>query len=424
VFAINTDGSSFTNLYNFSPVVQVYEGSFPMPGSSLPLPVYEYTNGDGANPQAGLILSGNTLFGTASTGGSSGNGTVFAIRTDGSCFTNLHSFIGGNEGSDPCAGLILSGNILYGTTQNSGSGGNGTVFAVNTDGTRFTNIYTFTSYNPFDLAHTNADGADPVAGLILSGDTLYGTASAGGSSGVGTVFAVKTNGLGFVNLHSFIGGNEGSDPRTGLILSGNTLYGTTRNSGSGGNGTVFAVNIDGTGFTNLYSFTGDYSINFLPNTDGSNPLSSLILLGDTLYGTTSRDGNPGVGTVFAINTDGTGLTIPYRFTGNGGTGWEPVAGLLLSGNTLYGTTLNGGASGNGTVFGLTLPLPQLTITTSGTSVLLTWPTNFTGFSLQFSTNLIPPEIWNAVHPGPALVNGQNTVTNPIAVLQEFYRLKK
>ena len=102
-----------------------------------------YTNSDGAGPVAGLITnsSGNTLYGTTSGGGSSGNGTMFALHTDGSGFTILHHFTAlvGNANSDgayPQAGLILSGNTLYGTALQGGSRGVGTVFAVNTDGTK------------------------------------------------------------------------------------------------------------------------------------------------------------------------------------------------------------------------------------------------------------------------------------------------
>ena len=78
---------------------------------------------DGAQSEAGLILSGNTLYGTASNGGSSGNGTVFAVNTDGTGFTTLHSFTDGNDGANPGAGLILSGNTLYGTASEGGSFG-------------------------------------------------------------------------------------------------------------------------------------------------------------------------------------------------------------------------------------------------------------------------------------------------------------
>src|SRR5450756_1849280 len=64
---------------------------------------------------------------------------------------------------------------------------------------------TFTTLHSFTLLNnsTNSDGANPYAGLILSGNNLYGTAYQGGSSGNGTVFAVHTNGTGFTNLHSF-----------------------------------------------------------------------------------------------------------------------------------------------------------------------------------------------------------------------------
>ena len=83
--------------------------------------------------------------------------------------------LAGSDGDYPYAGLILSGNTLYGTTAYGGSSGNGTVFAVNTDGTGFTNLHSFTARSV--LIYTNSDGADPHAGLILSGNTLYGTAT-------------------------------------------------------------------------------------------------------------------------------------------------------------------------------------------------------------------------------------------------------
>src|SRR5882724_4689460 len=169
--------------------------------------LYSFTGGsDGGVPYASLVLSGNTLYGTASGGGSSGNGTVFAVNTDGSGFTNLYGFTGGNDGSAPYAGLILSSNTLYGTTAFGGSSGNGTVFAVNTDGSGFTNLYGFTGGN---------DGGAPAASLILSSNTLYGTASGGGGSGNGTVFAVNTDGSGFTNLYGFTGGNVVGDPSAG-----------------------------------------------------------------------------------------------------------------------------------------------------------------------------------------------------------------
>jgi uncharacterized repeat protein (TIGR03803 family) len=191
-------------------------------------------------------------------------GTLFAIRTNGLGFTTLHSFSSGSGGAYSSAGLILSGNTLYGTDY--GNLGRGTVFGIRTNGADFTNYYAFTSgaLNGNGIL-TNSDGANPHAKLILSGNTLYGTAEHGGSSGKGSVFAINTNGSGFTNLHSFAAGaynlsglytnSDGANPSAGLVLSSNTLYGTASHGGSFGNGTVFAINVDGTGFTNLHSFT-------------------------------------------------------------------------------------------------------------------------------------------------------------------------
>ena len=174
------------------------------------------------------------------------NGTLFSISADGTRFTILHSFSGNSDGANPQAGLFLSGNTLYGTTQYGGSSGNGTVFVVSTNGAGYTNLYSF--------SNGNSDGANPAAGLILSGDVLFGTTANGGSADAGTVFAVTTDGTGFTNLYSFTDGNDGAYPAAGLVLSGNSLYGTTSSGGSEYGGTVFAIHTDGTGLTNLHSF--------------------------------------------------------------------------------------------------------------------------------------------------------------------------
>ncbi len=384
------------------------------------------TNSNGADPYAGVILSGNTLYGTAERGGSSGYGTVFRINTDGTDFTNLHSFIN-SDGINPQSELILSDNTLYGTALNGGRWGNGTVFKVNTDGTGFTNLYSFSAGSGSSLSVTNTDGAWPYAGLTLSGNTLYGTTGSGGSSGNGTVFKINTDGTGFTNLYTFTAtpgdpytNSDGANPYAGLILSGNTLYGTAQDGGSAGagNGTVFAVNTDGTGFRNLHSFT--YS-------DGAFPDAGLILSGNTLYGTASG-GGLGRGTVFAVNTNGTGFTNLYSFVIPTSGGKSPDAGLILSGYTLYGTAYMGGISNNGTVFSLSFT-PPMTIISSGTNIILTWSTNYagfdyTGFTLQSATNLGLAAVWDTNLPAPVLVNSQNAVTNPINGAQRFYRLSQ
>ena len=426
VFAVNTDGTGFTNLHNFT-----------APSDSYPDPS---TNSDGAGPRCGLILSGNTLYGTANAGGSGGAGTVFAVNTDGTGFTNLHSFTAllpypgpytNSDGANPRAGLLLSGNTLYGTASDGGASGHGTLFAVNTDGTGFTVLHSFTETPPYPGPYTNSDGANPRAGLLLSGNTLYGTAAGGGSGGAGTVFALSTNGTGFTALHSFTPlptcpycpptNSDGVQPNAGLILSGNILYGATIRGGSGG-GTIFALNTNGTGFRTLRSPGSEVGLI-------SNPA------GNTLYGTAVDGGSSGNGTVFAVNTDGTGFTNLHNFTATFGSSYPytnsdgagPQAGLIISGGTLYGTAANGGSAGNGTVFSLSFR-PQLTIIRSGTNVILSWPTNaagfdYTGFTLQSTTNLVSLAVWSSNSPAPVVVNGLNTVTNPISDTQTLFRLK-
>ena len=320
--------------------------------------LHSFTNSDGAHPIAELILLGNALYGTTPGGGTSNFGVVFAVNTDGRGFIRLHSFdVSGNDGFGPMSGLTASGNRLFGTR----GGGlvshwvSGTVFAINTDGSGFTNLYSFTPLSaPPWLNGTNSDGADSRASLILSGNTLYGTAQDGGGPSAGTVFAVNTDGTGFTVLHSFMDNGDGDGPNAALALSGNTLYGTTIRGGFAPPlGTVFKVSTAGTSFMTVYSFIGP----------GSYSRARLVLSGNTLYGTTedgSFAGNGGNGTVFRVNTDGTGFTNLHIFAAGktnllsgvytNAEGIKPFAGLLLSGNTLYGTTQFGGSPGNGTVF--------------------------------------------------------------------------
>ena len=118
------------------------------------------------------------------------------------------------------------------------------------------------------------EGTNPTGFLVLSDNTLYGTANLGGTANKGSVFALKTDGSAFTNLHSFIG-SDGANPYGGVILLRNTLYGTTSGGGSSGNGTVFKVNIDGTGFTILHSFeAGSGSYPNITNRDGTTRLEN------------------------------------------------------------------------------------------------------------------------------------------------------
>jgi uncharacterized repeat protein (TIGR03803 family) len=316
---VNTNSAlNLATLYNFSPLVSG-------------------VNGDGAMPAKGdLVLSGDTLYGTASKGGGTGNGTVFKVNTDGTGFATLHDFSGTADGFDPEQSLILSGNQLYGDAFYGGSGGGGVIFSLNTDGTGFHAI----------LGSTYSEGSDLNVDLLLSGNTIYGTADGGGANGEGSVFKVNTDGTGHDTFYSFSSGTAAANsPAAGLIMSGNALYGTTWSGGSGFEGTVFTINTDGTGYSVLHNFDV---------TDGISPEATLILSGNTLYGSATSGGGPENGVLFKINTDGSGFTLLHVFSalvsGANSDGADPWAQLTLSGNTLYGTTIYGGSGGTGTIF--------------------------------------------------------------------------
>ena len=418
LFAVSTNGTGFTNLFNF-------KASSGGGGGGVSA---------GFDPSGRLILAGSTLYGTANYYTGMMNpptGAVFKYNIGSAGISGLANFqplsntFTNGTGAHPHGGLVLSGGNLYGTAYDGGRYESGTVFTTTTNGTVITNVYNFSD----NSSSLNSDGANPEAELVLSGNTLYGTAYDGGPSGNGTIFAVNTDGTGFTNLYSFTIRNSGTNsdgarPSASLLLSGNTLYGTTQIGGTSRNGTVFSLSTNGTGFTTLHNFSASPG----SNTDGANPEAELVLSGNTLYGTAYFGGSSGNGTVFAVNIDGSGFTNLYSFTalssGTNTDGANPSAGLFLSGNILYGTTQNGGNAGNGTVFSLTLPPPQLTIISSGPSVILTSSTPDAGVSLQSATNLAPPVVWNTNLPSPVIVNGQNAVTNPITGTRQFFRLSQ
>jgi uncharacterized repeat protein (TIGR03803 family) len=344
VFAVNTNVTGLAVVHTFSATTANVLGLS--------------TNGDGANPYGDLILLSNTLYGTAGMGGMNGAGTVFAVNTDITSFAVLDSFSAAStnsydvytnsDGGVPEAGLTLQGGIFYGTAGYGGTNGNGTVFLAATNGTGFKVLYTFSALDTATQT-TNDDGANPYAGLVLSGNTLYGTTINGGAWGYGTIFSVSTNGTGFSVLYTFTNGNDGAHPYGGLILLSNTLFGTAEEGGYSGNGTVFSIDTNGTGFTVLHAFTG--------GNDGANPYAGLTLSSNTLYGAAQNGGSSGYGTIFSVNSSGGNFTVLHNFT-NGNDGAYPLGDVVVSNNFLYGTAESGGNAGNGTVFALSLsPIP-------------------------------------------------------------------
>ena len=365
------------------------------------------TNPDGANPTGSLLLSGNTLFGTASAGGTNGKGTIFAINADGGGFTAIHAF-NGLDGAYPKGSLVLSSGVLFGTTSSGGSNQAGTIFAVNCDGSEFTVLHTFAALKTNNFrVFTNSDGGTPYASLLLCDNKFYGTTSAGGINGGGTLFSIKTDGTEFQVLHAFTNA-DGTSSRSDLILSGSTLYGTAFSGGSNGGGTVFAIDTNGANFRVVHAFNGS---------DGAGPCAGLILSGDMLYGTTEFGGIYGSdGVLFSGKTNGDGFTALYLFT-DMKDGAQPKAGLLLSGNVLYGMSYVGGGgcifslNTNGTVFTALHPInsnteganPGGALISSGTTLYGTTTYGALSYGTVFSLTIPVPYITNISLTGSNLV---------------------
>ena len=332
VFQVNTDGTGFSVLENFSATRT----------NSLGV----YVNSDGANPQAGVVLLNGALYGATYGGGSMGYGTIFTLSTNGSGYTVLKQ---GDQWTAPQANLMLSSNVIYGT-------GFGAVFKMNTDGTGYTWLKTLSF----------SDAAYPQGYLLLAGGVLYGVTSTGGSQGGGAVFKLNVDGTGYTILKD-LGVSTGAQPGGGLIMSNDTLYGTTYLGGSYGHGTVFKLGIDGTGYTALK--------NFLGGADGEEPDARLTFANGVLFGTTVSGGQYGYGRIFKLKTDGSDYTMVKDFYGSDGA--NPGA-LTLSGNTLYGTTGGGGNAGGGVLFA---------VSANGAYTLLRNFTNYTGAGPGFSIGL-------------------------------------
>jgi uncharacterized repeat protein (TIGR03803 family) len=422
VFRINTNGTGFAVLRNFS-ATDLYTG----------------TNTDGAGPQGALVLSGSTLFGTTTGGGTNANGTVFSMGTNGGGFKVLWQFSAGNtnlagtttnwDGADPEAGLVLSGGLLFGATYSGGIGGNGGIFVLATNGAGFVSLKNFSAGGlDGDGVLINADGANPEAGLVLAGTNLFGAAYLGGANGCGTIFKLGTNGGGFTVLKTFSATNsaagtntDGANPYAGLLLSGATLFGAAENGGPAGNGTLFALGTNGAGFAVLHPFSA-LDATTATNRDGANPGGGLVLAGSLLYGTASAGGYLGGGALFEISTNGSGFANVHNFS-PAVDGSSPEAGLVSAGNLLLGAASAGGPGGGGTVFALdiTVAPPLIALSGVGTNITLSWPWPSVGFALQTSTNLAAAD-WLAFQ-GAISDNGlSNSLSVNSANGNLFYRL--
>ena len=291
---------------------------------------------DGSSPNGGVILdkAGN-LYGVASFGGGKGaGGVIYEIGAAGE-YTILHSFTW-HEGCSSFASLLLdSAGNLYGTNDECGRDNLGTALEYENSGTLL-------------VLHEFGDGLGTHPSTALVADNagnLYGTTTFGGRADNGVVFEINPHTGGYKVLHEFRLPPDGMFPEGTLLRdSQGNLFGTTASGGQSECGTVFKL-APGNRYQQIHSFSR--------GEDGCSPVGALVWDDEgNLYSTTYQGGAYGFGTVFKLDRQGN-LTVLYAFGASSPDGAHPNGGLVRdSAGNLYGTTRDGGAFGDGSVYEL------------------------------------------------------------------------
>lgn len=300
---------------------------------------------DGETPVAPLVQDASgTLYGTTAyrTGGATG-GTVYKLQPEGSGYQVLKRFTTrATEGALIVGGLTLTADgWLLGLTVEGGAFNGGTCFRLRPDGSSFSVLHAFGE---------DDDGTAPGDGLTPCADGfLYGILNSKGAFDGGAIFRIRPDGQGYQVLHHFgRTAEDGKLPVGGLLCRADgSLYGTCASGGQHGQGTIFRFRPGSADYAVLHHFN--------PTNDaGLQPRSRLVeWLDGRLYGTTATDALSGLGTIFAINPDGTGFTTVHRFINIFQDGYRPWAGLTAaSDGALYGTVSLGGVGESGRLYRL------------------------------------------------------------------------
>lgn len=228
---------------------------------------------EGAQPSALLAASDGYLYATAAIGGSGGLGTFLRISKTGD-LTVLASFSDRAEINVP-AGELIEGQdgFLYGTSSSGGRFGYGSVFRMSKQG-EWVILHSFPA--------TNSLGYAPSTGLFQAADgTLFGMTNLGGLYGAGTLFKIQPDGSGFKYLfqfpameRSYSGLTFGADGR---------FYGSVYGGGEFGYGAVFSIKTDGTDYTLLHSFNPD-GVDGTSPAGRLVPAAGGAFIGTTLFG--------------------------------------------------------------------------------------------------------------------------------------------
>ena len=341
--------------------------------ADVPTVLASFDGTDGGALEGNLIADANgDLFGTAEQGGATGYGTLFEIAKTADGYASTPEVLA-NFGfaAEPASGLIAdAAGDLFGVTQQDGASGGGTVFELAKTASGY-------AATPTILVNFNAltDGNNPIGGLLAdkAGD-LFGTTDEGGANGDGTLFEIVKTAGGYASAPTVLVNFDAENPGHFNSLIADTdgnLFATSSGGGAYAGGDVYEVAKTTTGYastaTVLASFNGPI-VHSAPelNTDGSYPIGTLLIdaQGD-LFGTTEFGGVSGNGVAFEIKKTSSGYdttpTVLQSFSFSGADGGEPTGGLVMGADGgLIGTTLEGGTNDAGAVYEITMPPPPET----------------------------------------------------------------
>jgi uncharacterized repeat protein (TIGR03803 family) len=346
----------------------------PLRREHKPEVLYSFTGSpDGADPWSSVVVSVDHpasdpfLIGTTLKGGDQNNdGTMYGLtkgKKGAWTASVLYTFRGANysDGSEP-VGIwkpLDATSPIFVTTVVGGTSNNGTVDELAPTGSGpWTESFTYSFGG-------TPDGADPYGPVVADkAGNLYGTTSAGGKSGAGTVYRMSPKGSSYIEtvLYSFQSGTDGDHPYSGLIIDQKgALYGTTVEGGTTGSGTVFKLTPSGSVYEEsiLYSFQGPPSDGAAPY-GGLTPVGTLPLAaGGKVVGMASSGGNQGYGVIYQLTLSGSSAkeSVLWNFGSVSGDGAYPYGNACTNEKgAIYGTTRAGGAGGSsglGTFFTLT-----------------------------------------------------------------------
>ena len=367
--------------------------------------LHHFTGDDGGISVSGMIRISDSLYGVTQSGGLNGKGVLFRIHPDGTGFTKLFDFDNVTGGSSQ-GGIININDTIFGMNTEGGSNDKGTIYRILRQGTGFMKLLDFNGTN----------GAHPKAELTAVNGKLIGTTSEGGSTNTGIVFSINTDGSDFRTLVDFNTATKGKYPFCSLVLYNSKLYGSTMYGGTKDMGTLFSINVDGTGYTKLLDFTG--------TANGANLRSAISIYNDTIWGSTPYGGTNNLGVFFRCMVDGSAFKVITNFnttgyyssfvrkqdlffgvSGVGGVndtgsicqisangykypafdfdpdsnGALPLGAACILDNYLYGTTETGGTSGWGVIYKYEYPYTPYTQSTeiretsiSETKISMSW----------------------------------------------------